>query len=134
MLTGPVPHGRPSPHDNGQPYAAHKSITGQDQLNSSRVAAARGEAAVRILGLTQPVPILVREDTLLWLVDVELVFANPAGISYRTIARIERIDGPLGGSRETNEALFQRSNQLGSFLSAGVQLRACEWMRTKAAS
>ena len=28
-------------------------------------------------------PILVREDILLWLVDVELVFANPAGISYR---------------------------------------------------
>jgi hypothetical protein len=54
-----------------------------------------------------------------------------AGISYRTVARIERIDGPLGGSRGTKEAVI---SALESFLSAGVQLRACEWMRTKAGS
>ena len=226
MFTGPVPHGRPSPHDDGQPYPAHTSTsTSQDHLNSSR-AAARARRSGRGNPWAHRVPILVREDIPLWLVNAELGFAKSGGqepvagaslltklrptqlgslalpdfatayprsatpcpssgslirdrsrssersrsradqgscarsqgrstrrarlrasllrksredlaesaaISYRTIAR-ERINGPLGGSRETNEALFQRSNRLGSFLSAGVQLRACEWMRTKAAS
>ena len=126
MLTGPVPHGRSSPHDNGQSYPAHKSITGQDlaQLLTRRGRARRSGRA--ILGLTEPVPILVREDTLLWLVDVELVFANPAGISCRTNARIERIDGPLGGSGETKEAVISALESTWIFPFGG---RAAEGVR-----
>ena len=42
--------------------------------------------------------------------------------------------GRLAAAEKPRKLLFRRSNRRRSFLSAGVQLRACEWMRTKAAS
>lgn len=49
--------------------------------------------------------------------------ADSAGISYRTVARIERIDGLLRGSRETRDAIFAAFRLAGiEFIPTGVQL------------
>ena len=50
--------------------------------------------------------------------------ADSAGISYRTVARMERIDGPLRGSQESRDAIRTALESAGiRFIPAGVQLR-----------
>ena len=49
--------------------------------------------------------------------------AESAGISYRTVARIEQIDGLFRGSRETRDAIFAAFRLAGvEFIPTGVQL------------
>jgi transcriptional regulator with XRE-family HTH domain len=51
--------------------------------------------------------------------------AESAGISYRTITRLERIDGPLRGSRESRDAIRAALESTGiKFIAAGVQLKS----------
>jgi transcriptional regulator with XRE-family HTH domain len=49
--------------------------------------------------------------------------ADSAGISYRTVARIEQTDGLLCGSRETRDTIFAAFRVAGvEFIPTGVQL------------